>query len=130
MGRQGKNTFNTTKNNMTPVKTSDPTTTRLEQPNIDEAEENDLKIISGECLKEEMRNSLKEIEEKTNKTLEDTSKYLKENQEKEIKHRKDTIQDLKTEIETIKKMQTEGIIETEIMRKQSGTTNSIMNSRI
>ena len=28
---------------MIPVKTSDPTTARLEQPNIDEAEENDLK---------------------------------------------------------------------------------------
>ena len=30
---------------------------------------------------------------------------------------KETIQDLKTEIETIKKTQAEGIIETEIMRK-------------
>ena len=30
---------------------------------------------------------------------------------------KETIQDLKTEIETIKKKQAQGIIETEIMRK-------------
>ena len=30
---------------------------------------------------------------------------------------KETIQDLKPEIETIKKTQTEGIIETQIMRK-------------
>ena len=43
---------------------------------------------------------------------------------------KETIQDLKTEMETIKKTQTKGIIKTEIMRKQSGTTNASINSRI
>ena len=32
---------------MTPVKSSDPTTARLEQPNIDEAEKNDLKREGG-----------------------------------------------------------------------------------
>ena len=66
MGRQGKNTHNTTKSNMTSVKTSDPTTAWPEQPNIDEAEENDLKNNFRrmfETLKEEMRNSLKEVEE-------------------------------------------------------------------
>ena len=42
MGRQGKNTQNATKSNMTPIKTSGPKTARLEQPNIDEAEENAL----------------------------------------------------------------------------------------
>ena len=42
---------------------------------------------------------------------------------------KETLQDLKTEIETIK-TQTRGIIETEIMRKRSGTTNTSINSRI
>ena len=55
-----------------------------------------------ETLKEETRNSPKETEGKTNKKLEDISKSLKENQEKAIKHMKETIQDLKTEIETIK----------------------------
>ena len=83
-----------------------------------------------EILKDEMRNYLKEMEEKTNKKLEDISKSLKENQEKELKHIKQTIQDLKTEIETIKKTQAEGIIETEIMRKRSETTNARMNNRI
>lgn len=42
MGRQGNNTLNTTKSNMTPIKTSGPTT-RLEQPDIDEAEEKSSK---------------------------------------------------------------------------------------
>ena len=58
MSRQGKNTYNTTKSNTTPVKTSGPTTAILEQPNIDEAEENDLKINFRrmfEVLKEKMK---------------------------------------------------------------------------
>ena len=58
-----------------------------------------------EILKEEMRNSVKEMEEKTNKKLEDVSKSLKENQEKAIKHTKEIIQNLKSEIETTKKTQ-------------------------
>ena len=47
--------------------------------------------------------------------MEYISKSLKENQERAIKY--ETIQDLKTEIETIKKTEAEGIIEPEIMRK-------------
>ena len=56
-----------------------------------------------ETLKEEMRNSLKEMEKTTNRKLEDISKSIKENQEKAIKHMIETIQDSKTEIETISK---------------------------
>ena len=82
-----------------------------------------------EALKEEMKISLKEMEEKTKK-LEEISKSLKENQEKAIKQMKEIIQDLKTKIETIKETQTKGIIGTEIIRKRSGTTNASMNSRI
>ena len=43
MGRQGKNTFNTTKSSTIPTKTSGSTKAILEHANIDEAEENDLK---------------------------------------------------------------------------------------
>ena len=43
---------------------------------------------------------------------------------------KETIQDLKTEIETIKEKQTKRSIEIEIMRKWSGTINASINSRI
>ena len=67
MGRQGKNTLNNTKNNTTPIKTSDPTIARLKPPNIDEAEESDLKNNFRrmfEALKEEMKNSLKEWRER------------------------------------------------------------------
>ena len=63
MGRQqGKSTLSTTKSNTTPIKTSGPTTARLEHPNTDEAEENDLKNNFRrmfEALKEEMKPSLK-----------------------------------------------------------------------
>ena len=45
-----------------------------------------------ETLKEEMRNSLKEMEERTNKKLEDISKSLKENWETAIEHMEETIQ--------------------------------------
>ena len=57
------------------------------------------------------------MEEKTNKILEEISKFLKGNQEKTIKQMKETFQDLKTEIETIKKIQTKERLETKIMRK-------------
>ena len=53
-----------------------------------------------ETLKEEMKNSLREVEEKTDKKLEEISKFLKENQEKVIKQIKKMIQDLKTKIKT------------------------------
>ena len=74
-----------------PPETSDSTVARPKHPNTDEAEENDIKnnfMKMIETLKEEMKNSLKEMEEKTNKKLEDISKSLKgsqENQEKTVK---------------------------------------------
>ena len=70
-----------------------------------------------EFLREEVKNSLKEMEEKTGKKLEEINKSLKENQEKAIKYEKETIQDLKTKTETIKKTQTAGILEKENMGK-------------
>ena len=51
MSRKGKNTCNTTKSKTTPVKSKNSTAARPEQPNIDEAEEIDLKRTSRECLK-------------------------------------------------------------------------------
>ena len=65
---------------MTPTKISGSTTARLEHPKADETEENDLKnnlMKMIEAIKEEMKNSLKEIEEKANKILEESNKSLK-----------------------------------------------------
>ena len=92
-----------------------------------------LKITSRECLKllkGKWEIPSKKWRKRRTKKLEDISNSLKENQGKAIKHMKETIQDLKTEIETIKKTQAKEIIETEIMRKWSGTTNTSINSRI
>ena len=73
-GRQkGKNTLNNTKSNTTP-ETSGSIARRPEHHNTDEAEENGtiygyMKMIKA--IKEEMKNSLKEMEEKTKKIRRD-----------------------------------------------------------
>ena len=67
------------------------TTGRLEHPNPEEVEEIDFKhniLKMIETLKQDMKNSFKETEEKTNKNLEEINKSLKdtqENQEKAVK---------------------------------------------
>ena len=71
-------------------------------------------------IKKDINNSLKEIQENTGKHVEalkeKTHKSFKELQESTIKQVKEinkTIQDLKTEIETIKKSQRETTLELE-----------------
>ena len=59
------------------------------------------------------------MEEKTNQKIQDINKSLKE-----------TVQDLKTEIETIKKAQSEGMLEIEKLGKWSGTTDVSITNRI
>jgi hypothetical protein len=72
-----------------------------------------------------VNNSLKEMQENTGKQVEDlkeeTQKSLKELQEnttKQVKERNKTIEDLKLEIETIKKSQRETMLEIEKGREQ------------
>lgn len=63
---------------MPPPEPRGPTTARPEPPNAEEAEENNLKnnfMKTIEALKEEMKNFLKEIEEKRNKKLEEKRFY-------------------------------------------------------
>ncbi|KAL6036989.1 hypothetical protein STEG23_033523 [Scotinomys teguina] len=118
---QCKNTGNNTKTYMTPSEPMGSPTARPEHTNAEEAEsitKNDLQKVI-EALKEEMKNSLKELEEKTNKKLEEN----KESQEK-------AIQDLKIEIKTIKKTQSEGRLEIENLTKQTGTTDTSITNRI
>ena len=85
-------------------------------------------------FKEEIKNSLKEMEEKANKNqLEEINKYLKGNQEKIIKHGKqrvETLQDLKTEIKAIKKTPKRGILEMENPFKQMETTDAHIINQI
>ncbi|ERE67187.1 GTPase IMAP family member 3-like protein [Cricetulus griseus] len=127
--RQYKNTSNNRKTNMMPPESRDSTPVRPKHTNTDGAEENNLKnnfmqII--ETLREEMRKSFREMEEKTNQKMEE----IKESQGNTIKQLKETVQDLKTEIETKKKTQTEGMLEKEKLSKQSGTTDASITNRI
>jgi hypothetical protein len=82
-------------------------------------------------------NSLKEIQENTAKQVEvlkeETQKCLKELQENTTKQAKEmnkTIQDLKMEIETIKKSQRGKTMELENPGKRSGVTDACITNRV
>jgi F0F1-type ATP synthase membrane subunit b/b' len=79
-----------------------------------------------EDFKKDINNSLKEIQENTGKRVEalkeETQRSLKELQEntnKLVKELNKTIQDLKMEVETIKKTQRETTLELGNLRKRS-----------
>jgi uncharacterized coiled-coil protein SlyX len=90
-----------------------------------------------EDFKKDINNSLNEIQENTGKQVEalkeETQKFLKELQENTIKQAKEmnkTIQDLKTEIETMKKSQREATLELENQGKKSGVIDASITNRI
>ena len=102
--------------------TNDPTIEGLEPLNSEEADKNAI-MKAIESLKQDMNNSLKELDEKYNKKIEEMSKEMDEkynkkfeemsksmndtlgNQEKAIKQVMETVQELKTEMEAMKKTQ-------------------------
>ena len=97
---------------------SSPTTASPEYNNIPENQEADLKshlIKIIESFKEEINNSLKEIQENTGKQVKELNK---------------AIQDLKVEVETIKKTQMEANLEMENLGKTSGITDVSIINRI
>jgi uncharacterized protein YeaO (DUF488 family) len=82
-------------------------------------------------VKRNIDNSLKEIQENTEKQVEDlkeeTQKFLKELQEnktKQVKELVKTIQNLKMEIETINKSQRETTLEMKNLGKRSGVIDA------
>ncbi|KAL6041345.1 hypothetical protein STEG23_007461 [Scotinomys teguina] len=93
--RQCKSTYNNMKNKTSP-ESSPPPTPRPEHCNVDKAEENDLKNslmkMIEEALKGKMKNAVKEIEEKTNKKLEEMNKEIEE-KNKKIKEMNKEIED-------------------------------------
>ena len=71
--------------------------------------------------------------EKVEGLKEDTQKSLKElqgNKTKQVMELNKTIQDLKMEVETIKKTQRETTLEIEILGKKSGTLHASISNRI
>jgi Fe2+ transport system protein B len=88
-------------------------------------------------FKKGINNSLKEIQENTAKQVKDlkeeTQKPLKELQEnttKQVMELNKTIQNLKMEVETIKKTQRETTLETETLGKKSGTIVVSISNRM
>jgi hypothetical protein len=122
---------------MASSETGSPTTSNPDYPNTSEKQDSDLKshlMMMREEFKKDINNSLKEIQENTGKQVEarkeETQNSLKELQENTIKQAKEmnkTIQDLKMEIETIKKSQRETTLEIENLGKRSGFIASITN---
>jgi DNA repair exonuclease SbcCD ATPase subunit len=80
----------------------------------------DLEKAINNSFKEIQENSAKEVEvikEETQKSL----KELQENTTKQVMELNKTIQDLKEEVETMKKTQSETTLEIETLGKKSGT---------
>ena len=90
-----------------------------------------------EDFKKDISNLFKEIQENTDKQVEDLKeeaqislKELQENTAKQVIELNKSIQDLKTEVETIKKPQRETTLEIEILGKKSGAIDASINNRI
>ena len=85
-------------------------------------------MMMVEDIKKNLNDSLKEIQKNTAKQVEDLKeeaqkslKELQENTTKQVMKLNKTIQDLKREVDTIKKTQSEVTLEIETLGKKSGT---------
>ena len=94
-------------------------------------------MMMVEDIKKDFNNSLKEIQENTAKQVEDLKeeaqkslKVLQENTTKQMMELNKTIQDLKREVDTIKKTQNEATLEIETLGKKSGTIDASISNRI
>ena len=137
---KGKNISNRNQGYLASSEPSSPTTASPGYPNTPEKQDSDLKshlMMMIEDFKKDINNSLKEIQENTGKQLEalkeETQKSLKELQEnttKQVKELNKTIQDLKMEVETIKKSQRETTLEMENLGKKSGSIDASIRNRM
>jgi chromosome segregation ATPase len=135
-----KNPTNRNQDHSASAECSTPTLRSPGHPNTPEKLNPDLKaylMMMVEDIKKDFNNSLKEIQENTEKHVEDlkeeTQKFLKELQEnttKQVMELNKTIQDLKGEVDTIKKTQSEATLEIETLGKKSGTIDARISNRI
>jgi hypothetical protein len=102
---------------MAPPEPNNSTTPSPGYPNTAKTQDdfisNFIKMIGA--FKEEMNKSLKEIQENTIKQMKEMNK---------------TVQDLKIEIEAIKKTLTEGILDMENLGNRTGTRHASITNRI
>ena len=139
-GGKHKNISNRNQDYLASSEPNSPTIASPGYPNTLEKQDSDIKsllMMVIEDIKKDKNNSLKEIKENMGKQLEalkeETQKSLKELREntiKQTKERNKTIQDLKMEIETIKKSQRETTLEIEILGKKSGVIDVSIINRI
>ena len=94
-------------------------------------------MMMVEDIKKDFNNSLKEMQENTAKQVEhlkeEIQKSLREFQEnmtKDVMELNKTILDLKREVDTIKKTQSEATLEIETLGKKSGTIDASISNRI
>ncbi|KAK7801114.1 hypothetical protein U0070_002781, partial [Myodes glareolus] len=96
----------------------------LEHPKPEEVEKIDImKVI--ESVKQDMKNSLKEMDDKYNKKFEEMSKSVNDtpgNQEKTIKQLIEIVREMNTEMEAMKKTLTEGRLDGKSRK------NNVLNS--
>jgi esterase/lipase len=119
---------------------STPTPPSPVHPNTPKKLDPDLKaylMMMVEDIKKDFNNSLKEIQENTAKQVEDLEeeaqnslKELQENTTKQVIELNKIIQDLKREVDTIKKIQSEATLEIENLGKKSRTIDASISNRI
>jgi chromosome segregation ATPase len=126
---------NLTNKNQDHSLSSEPSTPTSASPGHHNTPKNldpDLKaylMMMVEDIKEVFNNSLKEIQENTAKELQVLIEK-QENTSKQMKEMNNTILDLKREVDTIKKTQSEATLEIETLGKKSGTIDASISNRI
>jgi predicted transcriptional regulator len=140
MRGKGKNISNRNQGYLASPQPSFPTTESPGYPKTPEKQDSDLKshlTVMGEDFKKDINNSLKEIQESTGKELEalaketqKSPKELQDNTNKQMNELNKIIQDLKIQIETMKKSQRETTLEIEKRGKRSGVIDASITNRI
>jgi Skp family chaperone for outer membrane proteins len=134
-----KNVTNRNQDYLALSEPSTPTTESPGYPNTLEKQNLNLKsyLMMLEDFKKDVNNSIKEIQENKDKQVEalkeekqKSLKELQENTTKEVQELNKTIQDLKMEVETIKKIQMVTTLEIEILGKESGNIDASIMNRI
>ena len=135
-----KNPTNRNQDHSPSSERSTPTLPSPGHPNTPEKQDPDLKaylMMMIEDIKKDFNNSLKEIQKNTAKQGEELKeeaqkslKELQENTTKQVMEMNKTIQDLKREVDTIKKTQSEAMLEIENLGKKSGNIDVSISNRI
>jgi hypothetical protein len=125
---------------MVPLEPDYPATASPGYPNKIEVQEDDLKSNLAKMIEpfeKEMNKSLRKIQENRLKQIkvlfkEEMNEYkeILENKIKQVKDMNTTVQELKMEIEAMKKTQIEGIMGMENLGKRTGTVDTIITKRL